>query len=315
MVIRTGLQTPEIRNSVFENAFQFLCDVMMNKSYNIVLLGDYNYNLLEENSLAHTCDTFDLHNRATSATLFKGVKGTFIDLSLVSKPSHFKATLNLDCWLSDFHNFICITTKLNMLRRSPNVIRYRSYKNFDQSKFKDDLYVISEIMSCLHIDVNLCTHAFCEYLGTVIDLHCPLKTKTIRHNNVPYMNADLRKLQYQRNMMRNLKNKNPNPENFERYRTLRNKCVKFRLSSQSKYFEQRCDGGPKNKNFWPTIKPFITNKCKSNKDIILCENDNIINHQSEVANVFNDYFTAIADGIGFNDPFHRVMRMMPCLKL
>ena len=30
--------------------------------------------------------------------------------------------------------------------------------------------------------------------------------------------------------------------------------------------------------------------------------DNIINHPSEVANVFNDYFTAIADGIGFNDP-------------
>ena len=50
------------------------------------------------------------------------------------------------------------------------------------------------------------------------------------------------------------------------------------------------------------VKPLITNKCKSNKDIILCKNDNIINHPSEVANVFNDYFTAIADGIGFNDP-------------
>ena len=44
------------------------------------------------------------------------------------------------------------------------------------------------------------------------------------------------------------------------------------------------------------------NKCKPNKDIILCENDNIINHLSEVANIFNDCFTAIADGIGFNDP-------------
>ena len=40
----------------------------------------------------------------------------------------------------------------------------------------------------------------------------------------------------------------------------------------------------------------------ANKDIILCENDNIINHPSEGANVFNNYFTAIADRIGFNDP-------------
>ena len=131
--------------------------------------------------------------------------------------------------------------------------------------------------------------------------HCPLKTKTISHNSVPYMNADLRKLQYQRSMMRNLKNKNPNPENFESDRIMRNKRVKLRLSSKCKYFEQRCDCGPENQHFWPTIKPFITNKCKSNKDIILCENDNIINHPSEVANIFNDYFTAIADGIGFND--------------
>ena len=51
------------------------------------------------------------------------------------------------------------------------------------------------------------------------------------------MNAHLRKRQYQRNMMRNMKNPNPNPENFERYRILRNKCVESRLSLQRKYFE------------------------------------------------------------------------------
>ena len=83
---------------------------------------------------------------------------------------------------------------------------------------------------------------------------------------------------------------------------LRNKCFKLRLSSQHKYFEQRCDGGPKNQHFWPTVKPFITYKCKSNKDIILCENNNIIYDPNEVANIFNNYFTAMADGIGFNDP-------------
>ena len=297
-----GYKPPDIKKSVFENAFQLLCDVIMNESSNIVLLGDYNCNLLEENSLVHTCETYDLHNLVTSATCFKCVKGTLIDVCFVSKPLRFKSTLNLDCWLSDFHNFICITTKLNMPRRSPNVIKYRSYKNFDESKFNYDLYVLSEIMLLVNNNVNVCTGTFCEYLATIIDLHCPLKTKTIRHNNVPYMNAELRRLQYQRNMMRNLKNKNPNPENFERYRILRNKCVKLRLSSQRKYFEQRCEGGPKNQHFWPTIKPFVNNKGKSNKDIILCENDDIISHPNEVANIFNEYFTAIADEIGFNDP-------------
>ena len=65
-----GYKPPEIKNPVFENAFEFLCDVIMNESSNIVLLGDYNYNYL-----AHTCDIYDLHNLVTSATCFKGVKG------------------------------------------------------------------------------------------------------------------------------------------------------------------------------------------------------------------------------------------------
>ena len=163
-------------------------------------------------------------------------------------------------------------------------------------------YIDIQIILSVNNNVNVCTGTFYEYLTTIIDLHCPLKTKTILHNNVSYMNAELRRLQYQRNMMRNLKNENPNPENFERYRILRNKCVKLRLSSQCKYFEQRCEGGPKNQHFWPTIKPFVNNKGKSNKDIILCGNDNIISHPNEVANIFNEYFTAIADEIGFDDP-------------
>ena len=78
--------------------------------------------------------------------------------------------------------------------------------------------------------------------------------------------------------------------------------MKLRLSSQRKYFEQRCEGGPKNQHFWSTIKPFVKSKGKSNKDIILCENDDSISHPNEVANIFNEYFTAIADEIGFDDP-------------
>ena len=96
-----GYKPAEIKNSVFDNVFQLLCDVMMNESSNIVLLGDCNCNLLKENSLAHICDTY-LRNLVTSATCFKGIKGTLVDVCFVSKPLRFKSALSLDCWLSDF---------------------------------------------------------------------------------------------------------------------------------------------------------------------------------------------------------------------
>ena len=65
----------------------------------------------------------------TFDTCLKCIKGFLIDVCFASKPVRFKSTLNFDCWLSDFHNFICITTKLNTPRRPPNVIKYSSHKN------------------------------------------------------------------------------------------------------------------------------------------------------------------------------------------
>jgi hypothetical protein len=67
------------------------------------------------------------------------------------------------------------------------------------------------------------------------------------------------------------------------------------LQSIRNYFIERCAGGPKSKHFWPTIKPFLTNKGSHfAKDIILCENDNIINNQTEVAETFNNFFINVA---------------------
>ena len=95
----------------------------MSESSTIVLLGDYNCNLLEENYLAYTSDTYDLHNLVASPTCFKGVNGTLIDMCIVSKPLRFKATSDLDCCLSNCRNFICIITKLDMPKRPANIIR------------------------------------------------------------------------------------------------------------------------------------------------------------------------------------------------
>jgi hypothetical protein len=45
------------------------------------------------------------------------------------------------------------------------------------------------------------------------------------------------------------------------------------ISWNTRFFYERCLGGPKSSDFWPTIKPFLSNKsnnCK--KDIIFCNN-------------------------------------------
>jgi hypothetical protein len=49
------------------------------------------------------------------------------------------------------------------------------------------------------------------------------------------------------------------------------------------------------KDFWPTIKPFITNKGSYfENNIILTDDDRIINDQNEVAETFNEFFVNVA---------------------
>ena len=56
------------------------------------------------------------------------------------------------------------------------------------------------------------------------------------------------------------------------------------------YFFERCSGGPKSKDFWPTIKPFLSSKtAKNSADFILMENTGLVSDQAEVCNILNDF--------------------------
>ena len=141
-------------------------------------------------------------------------------------------------------------TTIHLKIGHPYMWVWSTVKNFIDELFINDLFMLSQENDALRLQyqyINMCIDFFISHLSDIIDKHAPMKYKKIRQNNVPYMNSELRN--YQRNMLKNIKNKHPCPENFERYRILRNKCVKAKLKSQRQYFAERCDGAPKNQHF------------------------------------------------------------------
>ena len=89
------------------------------------------------------------------------------------------------------------------------------------------------------------------------------------------------------------------PQNWELYRKQRNFVTKLKKTSMRHYFYERCAGGPKSKDFWPTIKPFLSKKGSGGgSEIILCENEKMVSSQSEVSEVFNVFFVNVAKDIG-----------------
>ena len=67
----------------------------------------------------------------------------------------------------------------------------------------------------------------------------------------------------------------------------------------STYFQERCVGGTKSDNFRKTIKSNISKKNTSGPSkVILTENSKIITNQNEVSEIFNIFYTSVANYTG-----------------
>ena len=70
--------------------------------------------------------------------------------------------------------------------------------------------------------------------------------------------------------------------------------------SLKNYFGNQCK--KHDRNLWKVISPFMSDKhYRNGNSIILNENDKIVNDPSQVAEIFNEFFTTVASDIGFDD--------------
>ena len=118
-------------------------------------------------------------------------------------------------------------------------------------------------------------HFECEVSKSkAIDKHVPVKHHYPRKNSIPYMNRELRKAMYSNQMLRNKYEKYHTDKTWETYRKQHNLVTKLKKRSVRTYFLERCIGGHKANNFWPTVKPFLSKKSAGGQQkIVLMEND------------------------------------------
>ena len=124
-----------------------------------------------------------------------------------------------------------------------------------------------------------------------LNKHAPIKTKTVRSNNAPYMNEILSKVIMTRSRLKNKFHKYPDNTNILRYKQQRNYCVNLtRRIKRAYYSNLDIKNVNDNKKFWDTIKPCFSNKNASKKNITLIEADAIITDDETLACTFNNFF-------------------------
>ena len=93
--------------------------------------------------------------------------------------------------LSDFHEPVVTVLKSTFLKSPPNIITYRSYKNFSNNLLRDDFNSLlsKENMALVLTSLTGFTKIFIETLNK----HAPIKKKHIRANHANFVMKSLRK--------------------------------------------------------------------------------------------------------------------------
>ena len=249
------------------------------------------------------CDSFNFTNLIKEPTCFtKNGSPSLIDVILTNDSNLLFRNINFNCGLSDWHNMIATVFKENSISNKRQKVTFRSYKNFCEADFVQDLQRAPLHIAGIFDDIDDSYWAYETLVREIVDEHAPQKQKYPKKESPPFMNSELRRAIYKKKMLLNKHKKYKGKTNWENYRKQRNYVTKLRKQSIKLYFFERCSGGPKSKDFWPTIKPFLSSKTSKNSaDIILMENNSLVSDQAEVCNILNDFYINIAKEIGINN--------------
>ena len=282
-------------------------DIILNKvltKYDYIFLsGDINFNLLdcekEGKLLAELLNVYGMKNLVKSPTCFKSVVNpSMVDVLCTNAPNLFCKSQVWDLGISDFHKMTTVVKKGFIGATKPTNITYRSFKHFDKEAFIKDVSNIPYYNPPTG-EVDSYYYAFNSMFNDIIDEHIPLKTKKLKMKPCNFMNSRWRKAINKRNMLRNRYYNIRSKQSWENYRQQRNLCTRIRRESVNQYFLERCAGGPKSRDFWPTVKPFLSKNCVNNNDnIFLCEDEVLITEPDKVCNVFNNFYVNVANDIG-----------------
>ena len=300
-IVGTIYRPPSLCDQYFTSDMELLIDKALSLYDDVLLIGDMNYDFMvaaKRRPLANIMEQFSLSNMIKTPTFTSAHGSSLLDVALTNSPNKFLSSHVIDIGISDGHSVIAIPLRTHLPHLPPRDIIYRSFKTFNAERYAVDVASIPFSVAEVFDDPDDMLWAQSLLLKEVLDDHAPMKKKRIRSTQPPFMNTTLRKAIYRKTNLHNrfLKGKC----SWEEYRRQRNHVTNFRRKSVRIYFQERCEGGPKNSNFWGTIKPYISQKSKAGAHITLSVNQSLISDHSDVAEHLNSHYSSIANDISSN---------------
>lgn len=227
------------------------------------LLGDFNINWSAPScplrkkisSSASACCLSQMITIPTRVTVNAGGhrSSSCIDHIYTNVPEHCSNIVSIPVGYSD-HNLVGLTKKMKPLKTAQKIIFHRSYKNFNADKYINDVKEIHWTDICLESDPDMALSMFIENFCYLADKHAPLKRFTVKKNYAPWLDNELNVAMSERDIAKAKAHKSVSPQEWARYRELRNQVTKLNRRKKKEYYQLKLKEANKDsKKVWKVL--------------------------------------------------------------
>ena len=278
-------------NTNFEDCIEH---VLMEEK-EMYIIGDINRDLLNKqikNVWTEYIEPFGLTQLVSEATRVTSNSKTLIDHIYSNCPENVNSLDVPKIGLSD-HFPVFFTRKMHV--QPPKLkhftISYRSFKNFNETKFIEDLQSVPWDTIKLFEDTDDIMDAWLDLFLQVVDSHVPIKQHRVKHKNQPqWMSPEILEAMKFRDRHKALGNENE-------YKIWRNKVIKLIQNSKKAQYQTFIDNNKSDPgSIYKIFREVGAGKgIQKQSTLTSVKVDNtLIENSTEMANEFNNFFVNIA---------------------
>ena len=268
------------------------------KNSEVFILGDFNCDMLRKNHLSSAindlCKDKSLVQHVELPTRVTQTSSTLIDLILSNSEEATECQV-IDMGLSD-HSLVCIKRSKLRIKRSPKFITSRSFKNFNQEAFLDDLGNL-DWSKVIHADnVDFAVSQFNENVLKVLNRHAPLTKKRLRESSPQWVTEELLEAIKRRDYLKKVASRTKASTDWTRFKKQRNFVISLNNRLKKGHYQHVLDENKSNsKKLWKTLNNLVPNDKKTNDSpqFITDEKGVEISDKKEIAEKFNSFFVSV----------------------
>lgn len=288
----------------FITNFDQLMDSICMKRKNLILIGDFNYDLSNQlDNLSNQARNFrnilymhNLVNIIEKPTRVTDVSSTTIDLIITSQnpvgPKITKSGTHSP-GISD-HDLIYTVLELAKPRRTPTLIKKRKCLNEREllNTFENFPWQVLNVFD----DVNDTLYFWEKSYHEICNMYIKESTLKIRSQSKPWINTEIRKNLNKRFklLLKARKTAKPSTE-WKKYREQRNLCTNLIRKAESNYWQEKFSNTNSVKSFWKIVAEYQGKKTHKQIGTLLDSSNNPITHDTNKANLLNAYYSTVGE--------------------